>query len=64
MVGIKSLQPDSFSLSPTCSHCEYNMVVNLIKFRKWKCILLLVTNNPRNQDKLELTCGKHFCKET
>lgn len=43
MVGIKSPQPNSFSLSTICTHCEYSMVVNLVKFRKWKCTLPLVT---------------------
>lgn len=36
---------------------------NLMKFKKMKGILSLVTNNPRHQDKLGLTSGKYLCRE-
>lgn len=36
---------------------------NLMKFKKRKVALSLVTNYPRHQDKLGLTSGRYLCRE-
>lgn len=59
MVGIKSPQPDSFSLSTTCTHCKYSMVVSLMKFSTLPLVTIPGTRKSWNSH-VESTSAKRL----